>query len=140
MRSGSSSGSRPSGSRSSSAGSKQRAGSSSSSSSYDSEEDLVTTTSSANKMRSSVIQSVILEARSLVEVEQPQRPTIARPTRPFTPRDTDRRLFIENEYVSRPTSAYHIASSNFEVKLSPVSSSDNLSDAGSTTRKKVSFS
>lgn len=97
--------------------------------------------SAALPIRSSIIQSVISEARSLVENESSTRATISKPSRPFTPRDNERRLFVENEYASRPTSAF--SSSNFDFSYRKTSSgtrdesTQDPNNSKSSTRKKV---
>ncbi|KAG2381963.1 hypothetical protein C9374_005755 [Naegleria lovaniensis] len=111
-------------------------------------------------IRSSIIQSVISEARSMVEngstviAATTNRASILKPSRPFTPRDNERRLFVENEYATRPTSAF--SSSNFDFSYRKTSSSSgtrdetnqdsnnssrsNTSSSGGTRKKKPSSS
>ena len=66
---------------------------------------------SSLKRKSSSIKSILEEAR---------RATIQNPSRPFTPRDDNRKLFVENEYTNRPQSAYSIDSIHFDAKLVPL--------------------
>lgn len=65
---------------------------------------------SAGRKRLTTVQTVIQEARA----------SIHNPSRPFTPREKERKLFTESEYTVRPTSAYSLNSSNFDARLTPI--------------------
>lgn len=53
-------------------------------------------------------------------IEETRRATVQNPSRPFTPRDNNRKMFMENEYSNRPQSAFSINSSHFDAKVSPL--------------------
>ncbi|KAL9651407.1 hypothetical protein ABK040_001356 [Willaertia magna] len=104
-------------------------------------------------LRSS-IQNVIAEARNLIQNNNNEninssnntttstiignnnnyRPSILKPSRPYTPRDPERKLFLENEYSSRPTSSFSINNlSNFDIKLNPLNRRSSLSSVSSSS-------
>ncbi len=61
----------------------------------------------------STVTSVLAEARSL----------LSNPSRPYTPRDLNRKMFLENEYSVRPSSSYQIKGLfDGNSKLAPVES------------------
>ncbi len=73
---------------------------------------------------------------SIREVISGARATISQPSRPFTPRETmqNRKLFYDQEYTDRPSSAISITSSNFKVlaPIRPPSQEERQSDEPET--------
>lgn len=48
------------------------------------------------------VSAVLSEARASIS----SRPSLQNPSRPFTPRDINRPLFHQNEYLTRPSTSY----------------------------------
>jgi len=68
------------------------------------------TSNNGNRAKTPPLSSIPINKSAICNVLAEVRATIQNPSRPFTPRDAERKLFTEADYNSRPSSAFALNS------------------------------